>query len=128
MDAERFVDVWGADMAMLIREAWPGLRHVGARVIDAQPGFLLTAARHAAAPYAAPLDVFLFLSPAGLVTFAQDDLRGYARFTANLRGLAALCGAFEADLPSGSQRAPRMQRVPFDAFIAPGGPSEIAGN
>ncbi|MGI4856269.1 MAG: hypothetical protein ACRYHA_04965 [Janthinobacterium lividum] len=115
-------------MATLIHEAWPGLRHVGARVIDAQPGFLLTAARTATALHGAPLDVFLFLSPDGLAAFARDDLRGYARFTANLRELAALCAAFDADLPGGSQQAVRMQRVPFDAFIAPRPPTEIAGN
>ncbi|MGI4984856.1 MAG: hypothetical protein ACRYGL_16260 [Janthinobacterium lividum] len=122
MNADRFVDVWGADMASLIHDAWPALRHVGACVIDAQPGFLLTAARTATALYPAPLDVFLFLSPAGFAAFARDDLRGYALFTANLRELASLCGSFQADLPGGSQQAVRMQRVPFDTFIAPPSP------
>lgn len=128
MDAERFVEVWGADMATLIRDTWPGLRHVGARVIDTQPGFLLTAARTPTALHGAPLNVFLFLSPEGLAAFARDDLRGYARFTAHLRELGTLCAAFHADLPGGSQQSTRMQRVPFDTFIAPGLPTEIAGN
>lgn len=116
-DAEFFIDHWAPDLAALVQEAWPHLRYAGPRIIDMQPGLLLTAATSAEARFDAPLNAFLYLSDEGLSTFCDDDLIGYARFNAALRWLDRYCLPYEVDLRGGSQREPLTRRVPIAPLL-----------
>ena len=118
-DADLFIEEWAPDLAALVRDAWPHLRYVGPRIIDGQPGLLMTGARGQDARYPSQLNAFLYLSNEGLATFFQDDLIAYARFNAGLRTLDAYCLTFEVDLPGGSQADPRTKMMCLDSRIGP---------
>lgn len=118
-DAERFIEMWAPDLAALMLDVWPQLRYAGPRIIDTQPGLLLTAPLGNAARYPAPLNTFLFLSAQGLHTFFVDDLIGYARFNAHLRVLDRYCAPFSVDLPGGSQSEARTRHISIDAIFSP---------
>jgi hypothetical protein len=118
-DVEGFIEDWAPDLAALLHAAWPHLRYVGPRVIDENPGLLLTAARTPAARYPAPLNTFLYLSPVGLGYFYRDDLIAYARFNAGLRSLNTFCSPFEVDITGGSQLDARTKMISLDARIDP---------
>ena len=116
-DADRFIQAWAPDLAALVLDAWPQLRYAGPRIIDNQPGLLLTAPLTDTALFPSPLNAFLFLSSAGLNAFFADDLIGYARFNAYLRALDLYCSRFEVDLAGGSQSAPLTRHIPLDTIF-----------
>jgi hypothetical protein len=118
-DAERFIEIWAPDLAALLLDVWPQLRYAGPRIIDMQPGLLLTAPVGDGARYPAPLNAFLFLSAQGLHTFFADDLVGYARFNAHLRVLDRYCAPFSVDLPGGSQSEARTRHISIDPIFSP---------
>lgn len=118
-DADVFIEEWAPDLAALVRDAWPHLRYVGPRVIDAHPGLLITGARGQAARYPFQLNAFLYLSNEGLATFFQDDLIAYARFNAGLRTLDVYCLGFDVDLAGASQADPKTKMISLDPRIAP---------
>ncbi len=118
-DAEFFIDHWAPDLAALVQEAWPHLRYVGPRVIDAHPGLLLTAATGTDARFDAPLNAFLYLSDDALNAFCEDDLISYARFNAALRWLDRYCLPYDVDLRGGSQREPLTRMVSIASLVDP---------
>lgn len=114
---ERFLVEWAPDLAGLLRDAVPHLRYVGARTIEAQTGFLVTAPRQiGAALYERPLNAFICWDKPLIRAFFQDPMANYVIFNASLKLLLSKWQAEGVDMPGGSQREALTMKLQLDAF------------